>query len=117
MSKTFFFYSHLIEIESVITELDQLDLSLEQKSHLASLIDSSLHHTILDAILSELTPTDRKVFLNYLREDNKDKIWQFLNNKIGNIEEKVKKTAEDLKREMHHDLKEVRRRRRQRINE
>ncbi len=106
MSKTFF-YSYLTEIESIITELDKLDLSLEQKVHLTNLIDSSLHHTILDAILSELTPTDKKVFLNHLKENDRIKIWQFLNGKVDNIEEKIKNAAEDLKTKIHHDLKEA----------
>lgn len=105
-----YFYSDLIEIESVIIELDKLDLSPEQKIHLTSLIDSSLHHTILDAVLSQLTPQDKRVFLNHLKEDDHGKIWQFLNEKVDNIEGKVKKAADDLKTELHNDLKEAKRR-------
>lgn len=108
MSKTFF-YSHLIEIESVVTELDKLDLSAEQKKHLAELVDSSLHHTILDAVLSELSETEKKVFLNHIEENNHGKIWQFLNERIDKIEEKIKKAAEDLKEQLHRDLKEANR--------
>lgn len=102
-----YFYSHLIEIESVITELDKLDLSTEQKFHLTSLIDSSLHHSILDAILSELSPQDKKVFLNRLKEDDHSKIWEFLNEKVDFVEEKIKKSADDLKKELHEDLKKA----------
>lgn len=102
-----YFYTHLIEIESVITELDKLDLDPEQKKHLSHLIDSSLHQTILDAVLSELPLSDKRVFLNHLKEDNHDKIWQFLNEKIDNIEDKIKKTADDLKLQLHKDLKEA----------
>ncbi len=102
-----YFYSHLIEIESLATELDKLDLSKEQKAHLADLVDSSLHHTVLDAVLSELTETDKKVFLNHLRENDHSKIWHFLNEKVDNIEDKIKKAADDLKDELHKDLKEA----------
>lgn len=104
-----FFYSHLIEIESIVTELDKLDLSEEQKIHLTGLIDSSLHHTILDAVLSELSPEDKRVFLNHLKEDDHDKVWKFLNEKVDNIEGKIKKAAQDLKMELHNDLKEAKR--------
>lgn len=104
------FYTHLIEIESIIIELDKLDLSQEQKIHLTSLIDSSLHHTILDAVLSELSDSDKRVFLNNLKEDDHSKIWKFLNEKVDNIEEKIKKTADDLKSEIHQDLKEAKQR-------
>lgn len=101
------FYTHLIEIESIIIELDKLDLSQEQKIHLTGLIDSSLHHTILDAVLSELTPSDKRVFLNHLKECDHSKIWKFLNEKVDNIEERIKKAAGDLKNELHRDLKEA----------
>lgn len=102
-----YFFSHLIEIDSIIIELDKLDLSPEQKLHLTNLIDSSLYHTILDAVLSELTSADKRIFLNHLKEDDKDKIWQFLNQKIDNIEDKIKRAANDLQQELHKDLKEA----------
>lgn len=102
------FYSHLIEVESIVLELDKLDLSDEEKIHLASLVDSSLHHTILDAILSELSEEDKKTFLQHVHEDNHDKIWKFLNERVDNIEDKIKKAAEDLKDQLHKDLQEVR---------
>jgi len=102
------FYSHLIEIESIIIELDKLDLSQEQKIHLTGLIDSSLHHTILDAVLSELSDSDKKIFLNHLKENDHSKIWKFLNDKVDGVEEKIKKTAADLKTELHEELKEAR---------
>lgn len=101
------FYTHLIEIESIIIELDKLDLSQEQKIHLTGLIDSSLHHTVLDAVLSELSSQDKRVFLNYLKEDDHGKIWKFLNEKVDNIEDKIKKAAGDLKTQLHKDLKEA----------
>lgn len=101
------FYSHLIEIESIIVELDKMDLTDEQKLHLAGLIDSSLHHTVLDAVLSELSDADKQIFLNHLKEDSHSKIWQFLNEKVDNIEDKIKKAAEDLVKEMHEDIKKA----------
>lgn len=100
------FYGHLIEIEELVIELDELDLSKEQKIHLTGLIDSSLHHTILDAVLSELSEPDKKDFVNHLMEDDHEKIWKFLNEKVDNVEEKIKKSANELKKELHRDLKE-----------
>lgn len=101
------FYAHLTNIESVIAELDKMDLSVEQKVHLTGLIDSSLHHAVLDAILSELSKQDKTIFLNHLKEDDSSKIWQFLNEKVDNIEDKIKKCANDLKVKLHEDLKEA----------
>ncbi len=103
------FYAHLIEIESLTIELDKLDLTSEQKIHLASLIDSSLHHTILDAILSELPDADKRVFLQHLRTNDHQKIWKFLTAKVDNIEEKIKNAADQLKAELHADIKKAKR--------
>lgn len=102
-----YFYSHLIEVESVISELDKMELSDEERIHLAALLDSSLHHTILDAILSELSDQEKRVFMQHIIEGNHDKIWKFLNEKIDGVEDKIKKVAEDLKSELHKDLKKA----------
>lgn len=102
-----YFYTHLIEVESIVVELDKLDLSKEQKVHLTNLIDSSLHHTILDAVLSELNPQDKKAFLQILREEDHGKIWKFLNEKVDKVEEKIKQTATELKKELHKDIEEA----------
>lgn len=105
------FYTHLIEYESLIIELDKMDLSSEEKHHLASLIDSSLHHEILAAVLSELNNDDKITFLNHLKDDDHLKIWQFLKKRVDKIEEKIKNAAEDLKRKLYQDIKEAKRKR------
>lgn len=103
-----YFYSNLIEIDSIILELDKMGLSDEEKLHLAELIDSSLYHTILDAVLSELSESDKRVFIQHLHEENNDKVWKFLNDKIDGVEDKIKKAAEDLSKELHKDLRKAR---------
>lgn len=102
-----YFYSHLIEIDSIILELDKMGLSDEQKLHLAQLVDSSLHHTILDAVLSELSESDKRVFIKHLNEGESGKIWKFLNDKVDGVEIKIKKAAEDLKKQLHRDLRKA----------
>lgn len=101
------FYSHLIEIDSIIVRLDEMGLSKEEKLHLAHLVDSSLHHTILDAVLSQLKDEDKRVFIAHLNDGNHDKIWKFLNEKISEVEMKIKKAAESLKSQLEKDLKEA----------
>lgn len=85
-----------------------MNLDSKERTHLVSLIDSNIHHAILDLVLSELAPMDKKTFLHHLASENHDKVWKFLNEKVENIEEKIKKTAEDLKTELHKDIREVR---------
>lgn len=102
------FYTHLIEMQSLIVELDNIRLTNAQKIYLTTLIDSSTHQAILDAILSQLKDGEKVIFLNYLKENDHGKIWQFLNSRIDNIEDKIKKTAKDLKDELHKDIKKSR---------
>lgn len=102
-----YFYSHLIEIEETVAKLDQLGLSEAEKLHLTQFLDSSLHHKILDAILSELSDQDKRIFIHHVLEGDHDKIWKFLNQKIDKVADKIKKAAEDLKKELHQDLREA----------
>ena len=101
------FYSHLIEIDSLVIALNELSLTEEEKAHLLGIIDSSLQHVIFDAVLSELSDEDKKVFLEHITEEDNEKIWKFLNGKIEHIEEKIKKVAKDLQEELHKDIKDV----------
>ena len=57
-------------------------------------------------VLSELTEIDKQEFLKLLARDEQDKIWKLLINSIDHIEEKIKKTAEELKRELHKDIED-----------
>ncbi len=103
-----YFYSHLIETSTLSLELGEIELSPEERVHLISLVDSQMHHTILDTVLSELSEHDKKIFLHFLSIDDQTKIWEHLNKKVGNIEEKIKKAVEVLKKELHKDIKEAR---------
>lgn len=99
------FFSHLIEIDSLHIELESLDMEEQEKEEVRDLIEKNLYHTILDAVLSELSEEDKKMFLSHLAEEDHTKTWELLNRKVENIEEKIKQTAEDVKRELHNDIK------------
>lgn len=102
-----YFYSHIIDTSALSLELGDMDLAPRERLHLISLIDSNIHHEILDLILSELNVSDKKTFLMHLASEKHDKVWRFLNEKIKDVEGKIKKTAEGLKKELHKDIKEV----------
>jgi hypothetical protein len=102
-----YFYTHIIDTSTLSLELGDMNLTPEERIHLISLIDSNIHHQILDLILSELSPTDRKTFLSHLSSENHDRVWKFIKGKISNIEDKITKTAEDLKEEFHKDIREA----------
>lgn len=103
------FYTDIIDTSTLSLELGEMNLTSEERIDLISLVDSNIHHAILDLVLSELSEEDKKQFLMHVASSEHDKVWKLLKEKTENIEEKIKKTAEDLKKELHKDIKEVKR--------
>jgi len=102
------FYSKYIEVESLVIALNELDLSEEEKMHLSALVDSTIHHTILDVILSKLNPDDKKIFLERFNNDpENEELMDFLKDKVEDIDDEIKKAAKQLKEELHEDMKEA----------
>ncbi len=101
------FYSHLVETDSLVVELNRMNISESDKAQLISLIDSSIHHVIMDAILSELSPDDKKIFLTHVLSHEHDKIWELLDKKVDKIEDKITQAADSLKKELYKDIQEV----------
>lgn len=101
------FYSHIIELDSVVFELNKLNISSREKHHLLELIDSNLHQAILEEILSHLTEEEKVVFLEHMAEERYSDIWQLLEKRIDHIEDRVKKVAQEVKEELHEDIKQA----------
>lgn len=102
-----YFYSDLVSLEAVLEDLTQLSLSDVERKELENLAHERLHQVILDAILTELSLRDKKIFLANLEYEDDDKIWKHLNDKVENIEEKITKAADSLKIELKKDIKAV----------
>lgn len=100
------FYSHIVETESIEIALAEMDISDQERRHLLEIAHSSLHHTVVDTILSELSPEDKEIFLDHLAANRHDEIWKLLNKKTTNIEEKIRLAAKELKKKLHEDIKE-----------
>ena len=49
---------------------------------------------------------EKQKFLKHLANDEDEEIWKLLNSRVDNIEDKIKKTAHDLKDELHSDINE-----------
>lgn len=100
------FYSHLIEIDALHIELDLMDLTSDERHELMSLLEGSVHHLIMDTILSELSEAEKKEFLSHVASEKHDEIWKLLK-KVKDIEHKIRQAADDLKKQMQHDIKEA----------
>lgn len=100
------FYSHVLDTSSLSLALGEMNLSQDERKHLTELAQDNLHHAILDVVLSELSPEDKQKFLLLLTQDDQEKIWDLLTERIDHVEDKIKKTAEDLRKELHKDIED-----------
>jgi len=60
------FYDHLVNIGEIMAIVDVTDLSQKEREELAELIDNTMHHHILDEILTHLPVEHHKPFLERL---------------------------------------------------
>lgn len=102
------FYSHIIEMTPLHMSLDGLELDPQEKQELITLIESSVHHTILDTVLSELSDEHKKVFLSLVIRNEHDQVWQLLATNIPQAEDKIRTAAKVLLEKMHDDIKVAR---------
>lgn len=98
------FYHSLVNVDSIVLALNELDMTDAERLHILSLVESSLHHAVLDSILSHLSEEDKQIFLSQLESDDHEKIWEFLKERIETVEDMVTLTAEQLKQELHEDI-------------
>lgn len=107
MKKQKHFYSHLVSIESVHVEISYLEMTDDQKKELLDIAESTMHHTILDTVLSALSEEERRVFLRQVHLDDHAQIWRFLNKKKVDIESRIVSVGEALLKRLHEDIQEA----------
>jgi len=102
-----YFYAHIVNPHDIHMVLDVLDITPEEKSHLSSILESSLHHHIVDLILTELPEDHKHTFLIHLTDDNHNAMWTLVKEKIENPEEKIRLSLEQFKQDILHDIQEA----------
>jgi|SRR3989338_9887899 len=100
------FYTHIVEIDSLYSALDEMDLNSQEKHELILIVESHIHQVVVDTVLSELSEEDKKMFLMYLAHNRHDEVWEHLKKNIENVEGKIRKAVDDLKKDLHTDIKE-----------
>src|SRR3989344_4031976 len=102
-----YFYSHVIETTEISLEIGDLDIPKEDRVKLISLAEENLHHSLLDFVLSHLPDKDKKTFLSHLAEEKHDIAWEFVVNRVDDLENKIITEAERIKEELRKDIKKV----------
>lgn len=104
------FYDHLIGFEEVVSVINEHKLSPKKRQELLELIDNTMHHHILDEILTHLPYEKHKTFLDHLTRDPHDPgILLFLKQEIVviDIEKAIKKRAKGVKKELLAEIKKA----------
>lgn len=99
------FYDHLVSLDSIHIELEELELSGEEKRHLKDLAYANLHIVILDTVLTHLTTEDKEAFLKHIEDSNHETLWNFLKERKHDIEDHIKVSAQNLINEFLEDIK------------
>lgn len=102
------FYTHLIEIETLTVELDKIELSDHEKDELSRLVDINIHNVVMDAVLSKIPDSEKRKFAEIATSRDQKKIWDFLKSKSENIEDEIKKAAQQVKKRLYEDIREAR---------
>jgi len=101
------FYSHLIEIHEIYLSISEIDLEDSERSHLLSLAEANIHATVINTVLPQLSEEDKKIFLKNLVANDHEKTWKHLSDRIKNIESKLSKSLQELKKELLKDIEEA----------
>lgn len=105
-----YFYSHLVEIETITEKLDELEMNQKQRKHLAHLIDSTIHQEVLDIIFSKLSDSDKLLFIEHFSKNPENpEIMKLLNEKASDIEIEIKEAVKKIKKELHEDIETAKR--------
>jgi len=98
------FYHHLITIDSIHVALDDLSLTAEEHQELIDIACSSIHHLVIDTILSDLSEEDKKIFLQHMNNEKYNELWRHVKNNIDNVEDKIQKVVEGFLADLHDDI-------------
>ena len=98
------FYDHLVIREEITVELDKYSLVREEKEELVQLVDETLHHQILNIILTHLPKDQHRGFLEKFHKTPHD---ESLLKYIKDFEQEIIKEAQKIKRELLSEIKRV----------
>ena len=86
-----YFFEEIIEIERIPTLLASDEFSENERQYLLNLAKSSIHHKVIDLVLTELADEQMKLFFIEALDTSEDhaSTLEMLKAKVEGIEEKV----------------------------
>lgn len=102
------FYDHLVIREDIEIELDRYKIDLNDREEILRLADETLHHEVLNVILTKLPKEKHHQFLTHFHKNPADpKLLTDLKKDIADIEEEIKKVAARVKKEILSEVKKA----------
>lgn len=100
------FYDHLVIREEITEELDRYELTIDEREEIVRLVDETLHHHVLDVILTHLPKEKHQKFLaEFHKAPHDPKLLEDLKNDFSDIEEKISDEAKRIKKELLAEIK------------
>jgi len=100
-----FFYKRLVKIDEFDTIFEKHELALKEKEELVLMVKDTIHHRVVETVLTHLPEENHKEFLKtFTKKPHDEGILDVLKEKIEDIEEKIKKAVENVKTEILADL-------------
>jgi len=84
-----------------------LDMTDEQRNRIALIIQSTMHHVVVDVLLEEMHDDYKHIFLGHIANDDHEKVWDLLNQEVEKPEEKIIEAIRQLKDELILDIQEA----------
>ncbi len=101
------FYDHLIILDELDSEIKSVSQSKEEKEELWKIVDETIHHRVMDAILSRLPRESHEEFLEKFTQSPHDRaLLTYLREKIkDDVEVIIHEEIQKLKKELLAELK------------
>lgn len=100
------FYDHLLDLSEFDRELEELALEYHEKAHLLEILDSALHHAVMDTILTEIpTHTHHDFLQNFAISPHDPAHLEFLVIHSPDIETKIREKARKTKDKFRSEVR------------
>ncbi len=104
------FYDHLVMRDEIVKELDRYEIAVEERDELVQLVDETLHHHVLDVILTHLPKEKHQEFLTKCHSAPHDeKLLEYLKTETQiDIEAEIRERAKITKKQLLAEIKRAR---------
>ena len=98
------FYSHLTDPQRFHAHLQSVEMTDDERTHLVVIIESTLHHRIIDIVLENMPDPHKDTFLDHVASEDHEAVWRLLNEHVEKSEETIKEVIHLLEKELEEDL-------------